>query len=406
MPKLYQTVTTSWREAARLWSAAVSTSWREGVRLWSTPSAYTMPALPPGGTLAYPQPPAVTSKIIGAAAVYSSVHVLAGEDLRDNSPLEVLSATIATDEDSAVWTLRASVSQASWGKLTGGDQPAVIVITVDGIQWAFVVDSVSRSRAFNSDSVSVIGRSLSATAGAPFQAERNWVNTGDINAAQLATYAAAYAAVPVTWEIADWIIPDKVFAITGTPLAVVRRLADAVGAVVRSDKINPGLFVSPRYPTLPNEWDVLAADVVVAWEAVETESFERADAPSYDAIYLSGQQAGAFGYARLAGTAGAFLHPFVTDLLLTDEPALRQRATAILGAGGPQARVTMSLPVLTGANEPGVLELGQVVRVRDPAGEWVGMVRSVSVAADLTQVRQQVILERHTSLIEGTEITP
>jgi hypothetical protein len=406
MPRLYQTVSTSWREAARLWSAAVSTSWREGVRLWSTPSAYTMPSLPPGGTLAYPQPPAVASKIIAAANVYSSVHVLAGQDLRDNSPLEVLSATIATDEDSAVWTLRASVSSASWGKLTGGDQPAEVVITIDGIQWAFTVDSVSRSRAFNSDSVTVVGRSLSATAGAPWQAERYWVNTGDINAAQLATYAAAYAAVPVTWEVADWIVPDAVFSITATPLAVVRRLADAIGAVVRSDRINPGLFVSPRYPSLPNEWEVQSADVVVAWEAVETESFERADAPAYDAVYLSGQQAGSFGYARLAGTAGAFLHPFVTDLLLTDEPALRQRATAILGAGGPQARVTLSLPILTGAGEPGVLDLGAVVRVKDPAGEWAGMVRAVTVTAELTQARQQVILERHTSLIEGTEIAP
>lgn len=403
MPEINASVTTSWSDGSSPW-ASVTTSWREGVTLWASLSSYPMPEVPPGGTVAYPTPATVTSTQIEAADVYQVAYTLASVDTRDDTPLEILSAQISTDEDSSVWSLRAVASAATFGKLTSGVQPATIEITANGLTWAFVIDSVSRSRAHNSTNVTVTGRSITAAAGAPFQAEQNWVNVGATTGAQLSAIANLYTGVGVVWEIDDWIIPDQVFTMTGTPLAVVRRVADAAGAVVRSDRKSATLYVSPRYPTLPNEWPVIASNVTVAWEAVETESYERTDRPEYTGVYLSGQQGGLFGYVHLNGTNGATLHPFVTDLLLTDVPALRQRGTAILGSSGQQARQTITLPVLTAPGQPGVVDLGYTVRVMDPAGDWVGICRSVSVQIDHGRMRQTLTLERHTKLIEGTAL--
>ena len=59
MARIWSTVSTAWRDSVRIWSA-VSTTWRDGARLWSTPTGYTLPAPPPGGTIADPAPATAT----------------------------------------------------------------------------------------------------------------------------------------------------------------------------------------------------------------------------------------------------------------------------------------------------------------------------------------------------------
>lgn len=406
MPNLHVGVDLPWDGGSTLHAAGPSLPWGAGVTLHATPSVYVPGPPPPGGTPTYPMPPSVLE--IQARPVYSVVHNVSAVDLRDGSPLDLFDLSIATDASSTYWTLSANGAGSLYSTLTSGDQPAQIEVTIDGAVWRFAVDSVSRSRQFGADAVSLAGRSLTVAASSPYQIESNWVNDGDTTAAQMAAIANLYTALGVDWMLDDWIIPDKVFTFSGTPLGVVLRLAEAVGAVVTSDRADYRVRVLPRYPVLPQQWMTTPADVRVAFDAVLAESFERADAPEYDGVYLSGQQGGVIGFVRLAGTAGASLHPLVTDLLLTEAPAVRQRGEAILGASGGQARVRVTLPVLTGPNEPGVLDLHQLVHMADPANPWIGLVRGVSVSASAVgrdaRVRQVVELERHTRLLAGTYV--
>jgi hypothetical protein len=67
----------------------------------------------------------------------------------------------------------------------------------------------------------------------------------------------------------------------------------------------------------------------------------------------------------------------------------------MLGAAGKQARMTLTLPVLTGVGESGVIDVGSLVEVVDPAGTWRGLVLSVSVTAGRPSVEQTITLERH-----------
>ncbi len=400
---IHTSVGSPWSDGSTVHGGGTSLPWGDGATIHAGPSSYTAGPPPSGGTPTGPMP-GVALYTIAARATYDVPHTMEVTDLRDDEVLAVESVSMSCDEDSILWTLRASGGDALYSKLTAGEQPAQVKVDIDGELWVFVIDAVSRSRSFGQSSVTVSGRSPAVAAGSPYEADQNWVNDGISTGAQIAAVANLYTGLGVSWEIEDWLVPDRVFSFSGTPLAVVARVAEAVGAVVQADRTALGVRVMPRYPILANEWPTVAPDVEIALDAVLSEQYERSDRPEYTGIYLAGQQQGAVGFVRLAGTSGVNLHPLVTDLLLTEEPALRMRGTAILGASGGQAAMTLTLPLLTGAGEPGVLAKGQLVRVLDPAGAWDGLVRSVAVNATLPVVTQTVVLERHTKAIEGSVV--
>lgn len=408
MPSVHAVVDVPWGDGSTLHMAGFGLPWRDGATVHAAPSGYTPGEPPEGGTPTAPTAPMMLR--IDARPTYNVVHEATVVDLRDEALLDVFDVSMSIDEDSVFWTLRGSGPGALYAKLMGGEQPAQVEVTIDGIAWRYAIDSVSRSREFGVSTAAFTGRSLSVVASAPYQSDSNWVNDEVTTAAQMAAIANIYTGLEVIWLLDDWLIPEKIFTYAGTPLGVVRRIAEAVGAVVTSDRVGARVTVSPRYPVLPNEWAVSAPNVQLPFEVVQSEVFERVDRPEYDGVYVSGQQGGTVGFVRLEGTGGAVLHPLVTELLLTEEPALYQRGAAILGASGGQARVTLVLPVLAGEGEPGVLEINHLVRVLDPDGTWYGLVRAVSVSASGVQrdprVRQTVILERHTKAVPGTVLEP
>lgn len=403
MPSVHAAVDAPWADGSTLHAGGIDLPWDDGSTIHATPSAYT-PGAPPGGSTPTGPTPGVALYAIASRATYDVPHTMAVTDLRDDTTLEVASLTVSIDEDSAMWTLRAAGGESLYAKLTTGVQPAEVEVNLDGEMWVFVIDTVSRSRTFGDSQVSVSGRSLAVAAGAPYEADQNWVNDGPTTGAQIAAMANLYSGLTVSWEIEDWIVPDRVFSYSGTPLSVVLRVAEAVGAMVQAGRTDYSVRVMPRYPLMPNEWATVSPDVEIAFAAVLSEQFERADRPEYTGVYVSGQQQGAVGFVRLAGTSGSNLHPLVTDLLLTEEPALRMRGQSILGASGGQAAMTLTLPLLTGAGEPGALSVGQLVRVLDPAGTWHGLVRAVSISASLPTVSQSIVIERHTKVVDGTVV--
>lgn len=401
MPSVHADVDFVWKAGATVHMAGVSLPWKEGTTIHSQGGSYT-PGSPPSGGTGAGSAPLQARFAIPAQAAYEIEHVVNVVDLRSNLPIAFLDFSFGADVDSLAWTMRATCAPEAYAILLAGEQPPQVEVTVDGQKWVFAIDSISRSRAHAETSVSISGHSLALGAASPYEAQQNWINDGASTAAQIVATANLYTTLSIDWGLEDWIVPDRVFSFSGTPLEVVKRVAESVGAIVQSERDKFGVRVFPRYPTLPNEWPVVPPDVQIAFEAVLSESYERADRPEYNGVHLSGQQQGVTGHVRLEGTNGSFLHPLVTDLLLTDEPALRQRGLSILGASGGQATVTLGLPVLAGAGKPGVLDVNQLVRVLDPAGTWYGIVRSVDVAVSLPTVEQRVTIERHTKPVPGT----
>jgi hypothetical protein len=83
-----------------------------------------------------------------------------------------------------------------------------------------------------------------------------------------------------------------------------------------------------------------------------------------------------------------------TDELITSVEAAQQRGLATLGKSGPQYAISLELPVLTGAGQPGVIDVGKLVQINEST-PWRGRVRSVSVNATMPTARQTITLERH-----------
>ena len=395
---------TPWRDSGSQ-SNAASTPWRDGVELRMVNAPFVPPPPPPGGT---PTSPSFNPiYLLDAANSYEVVHVVTATDLRDGSVVPFKTIAISTDEGSVCWALNATGEASLFARFSRANNadPPVVSVMIDGIEFRFIVERVQRTRRFGDIVVSVSGRSMTIAAGEPYQLPQNWINQGPTSAAQLIDQAQFYTGMRLTWLLADWVIPDRLWSFTGTPLAVAKRVAESVGAIVRSDRAEFAITVMPRYESMPNEWGYITPDVSIHVAAFMADSYERSDQPLYNGVYVSGQQQGVIGFVFLQGTQGESLAPLVTDLLLTDAIAVTQRGTAILGASGPQARVTLTLPVLTGVGQPGVLDLGMICRiVGDEPEPWHGVVRAVSVSVSLPSVQQTVVLERHTGFATGTVI--
>lgn len=399
MPSVSATFGAPWGDGTGVAETA-GVPWDDATPVASTGGAWTPPPAPPGGTPTGPN--TVADFVIPRRAVYDVVHDVAVIDQRDGLAVPLDSMSLSCDEASVCWTLSAAGPVALFERLTGGDELPILQVDIDGMQWIFVVESVQRSRQFGQSGVNITGRSLSILAGEPYQFAENWINDGPTTAAQIAEQAQVFTGLELEWQLEDWPVPDDVWTFSGSPLAVVQRVAESVGAVLRSARNANRIAVMPRYRLLPNEWPLSAPDVDIYATAVMTDSFERNDKPSYNGIYVSGQQKGVTCLVKIAGTSGEQAAPLVTDLLITDSVAGQQRGVAELGASGPQATVGMSLPVLTEAGAPGVLELGWICRVFDGFSKWWGIVRAVTVDVQFPSVMQTVTLERHLGYPEGS----
>jgi hypothetical protein len=335
---------------------------------------------------------------ITARRSYVQTHSLTALRLPDLTPVPVTSFSLSADADNIGWTVSINGPTDLLTLLAPvAGLPARLRLTIDGLVWEFVVEGLRRNRSFGATDATATGRSASALLAEPYRAQRAFLNAVPMTAQQILEEALEFTGVSLTWQVTDWLVPAGAWSHTGTPMSAVRRVAESVGALVQSPRVGEAVIVAPRYPVLPWDWAAADPDVTMVLDPVATEGYERADRPAYEGVYVSGQAQGVLALVKRTGTAPASdkMLPLVTDALMTHLDAARQRGEALLGAAGPRAQMTLSLPVLTGVGEPGVIDVGKLVLVSDPAGAWRGLVRSVAVASDGVVVRQTITLERH-----------
>jgi hypothetical protein len=347
-------------------------------------------------------PPAATLYIL-PARFYMSTHNIYAQRLPDLADIPIYDPVVSADAGSYCWTLSASGPASLFELLAPVDGlPVQLRVTMDGIPWVFAVDSLQRSHVFGKTGVSVTGRSVTALIGAPYLRAITRDNAGGgLLAQQLALSALQYSGVDLDWGLTDWLVPAGAWSHSGTPLDAVQAIAQAAGGYLQSHRSAPSLLTRHPYsqragdhPGAPWGWMSGPADVELAPDAIITDGTERRDGPDINAIYVSGTTQGVLGLVKRTGTAGDKLAAMVTDALITDVIAARQRGLSVLGAAGSKYNVRLELPVLTGVGQPGVLDVGQLVQI-NIATPWRGRVRAVSVASRRPTLRQTVTLERH-----------
>ncbi|WP_043005023.1 hypothetical protein [Comamonas testosteroni] len=334
--------------------------------------------------------------LIPLLPVYMQVHHLTAHLLPSLEPVVLTDVSIAASDDSYCWSLSANGPEHLLDQLAPvGGLPQRLQVGIDGMQFVFAVTSTARSRSFDRRRVAVQGISVTAMLGNPYMPKQAWLSSSTATAQQLAVSALEFSGVDLDWQIPDWQVPAGAWSFQGTPLQAVLRMADSVNAVVSSHRTAEQLIVAPRYPVLPWEWGTAVPDVQMPAAVIVTDELRPDPRAEYNAIYVAGGSVGGvLGHVVRSLSARDKLAPQIQDDLITHADAARMRGSWALAASGNKLQHSISMPVLTGGTNPGILNPGQLLEVADTDGTWRGLVRGVRVSAAMPRVRQQVTVER------------
>lgn len=336
------------------------------------------------------------------ARFYMTTHYLVGNLLPDLQDVPLYDCTMNADWGSFAWQFSATGPASLFEQLAPSSGiPQRLQITLDGMTWVFLVESIKRDHAFGGRRVSIGGRSVTALIGAPWSREFAYNNPLAVTAQQLAGQSLDLSDVALDWGLTDWLVPANAWSYTGTRLAAVQAIAEAAGGYLQSHRSDAQLLLRHPFPPRPDgstggpwNWGTGDADIELAPDTIITSGIERRDGPDINGVYVSGTTQGVLAWVKREGTAGEKLAAMQTDALMTHADAVRQRGLSILAKAGPQLDISLELPILTGFGQPGVIDVGKLVQINEST-PWRGRVRGVNVNANMPKARQTIILERY-----------
>lgn len=313
--------------------------------------------------------------------------------------LEASTISVAIDADSWAWELRATViGEPSIAWLRQAAQPVELEATLNGYTWRVVLDDWQRSRAWGElPAITLSARSLAAYLGAPHAAARSYTETQSRTAQQLAEQELPLGWT-LDWQIDDWLVDSGAWHYTNrTPIEAITAIATAAGAVVQAHPREPRLIIAPRYQVPHWAWQGETPDVTLPPDVLTRLGSQYRPSEPLNAVYVSGETTGVLALVKRTGTAGDRLGEMIVDPLTTRQAPARGRGLSVLSASGEQTRETLALPVAS--DIAGLLSTGQLLRVAPDGDDWRGLVRAVSVSAQLSNdalvVEQTAELERH-----------
>lgn len=347
--------------------------------------------------------PELPQYIIPLLRVYMTVHSIDAVLLPSLDRVPLNSLSITADDDGFGWNMSASGPVRLMEQLApSGGVPQRVRVSIDGIDWVFACEMPERSRKFGEQGAQVRGSSLTALLGAPHMPSSIWTAAGAMTAQQLVAQALEFTGVGIDWGLDDWLVPNGVWSHQGTPLSVAQRIAEAAGAVLRSHRTEPTLQFAPRYPHMPWAWPTATPTVRMPGAIITTDTLQPVANTAYNAVYVSGETTGGvLGHVVRALSAGDVLAQQVTDALITHELAARQRGSAVLARAAITKRQPITVPLLTGGTNPGLILPGYLIEVVEPDETWRGLVRGITVTAGMPTVRQQLDVERADGVAGG-----
>lgn len=311
--------------------------------------------------------------------------------------IPTLAMSMSLDVDSWTWSFSAAVPTRALADLEPEDGvPVDVQATINGVPYRFIVEAISRERAFNQDSLRVGGRGRSAVLDTPYAPTMSFMNQNDRTAQQLLADILTDNGVPLGWDVewgpTDWLVPAGVFSHQGSYVSAINQAVGSIGAYLQPHNTGEVLRVLSRYPSAPWQWGSVTPDYEIPAAVATREGIDWVSKPVYNRVYVAGQQNGVLGRVTRTGTAGDLLAPQVVDPLITHADAARQRGTAILSDTGRIASVSLRMPVLS---ETGIIPPGKFVRYVDGGVTRLGITRSVQVEVGLPAIWQTIGVETH-----------
>jgi hypothetical protein len=339
-----------------------------------------------------------TTTIIPIKQVYIVINNVSLTRIEGNQLLPDVSLSLNIDMDSWTWGFSASLPASSLSLVEPGmsGDPVLLQASINGVNYRLLAESITRDRQFGKSTITVTGRGQSAALADPYSPVMSFGNDIDRTAQQLMQDALSFNGVPIgwalDWRIEDWLVPAGNFSHRGSYMSAVTQIASAAGAFIQPDPVAKTLRVRSRMPIAPWAWNTATPDVQLPSSAIVKESIAWADKPDYNAVYLSGtSNNGVLAMVKRQGTAGDNVAPMITDALLTDAIAARQRGRSVLADVGRNAVYSLSLPILP---QTGIIEPGTLVRYVDTQAV-IGITKGVSVTANGAQARQTIEVQTY-----------
>jgi hypothetical protein len=175
--------------------------------------------------------------VILPARVYMTVHNVFAQLLPSMASVPIYDATLSADVGSFAWSFSASGPESLFMQLARTSAlPVQIKLTIDGLEWVFLVETLRRTAAFGKYGVSITGRSVTALVGEPWTRSAAYNNGSAMTAQQIAAQALDLSGVALDWGITDWLVPTGAWSHNGSRLSAVQRVAEAAGGYLQSHR--------------------------------------------------------------------------------------------------------------------------------------------------------------------------
>jgi hypothetical protein len=283
------------------------------------------------------------------------------------------------------------------------DDPAEVVISINGYVWKILVNSFNRTRQFVGEVAQISGSSLSLELAPPIFEKRTLIESTTLTGVQLADQELFGLGWSLSWEnpISGWNVESNIWSYNDkTPVEVISDIASAVGGFVSPHKSEKELRVKPKYKQHYWAMDNITPDVVIASAMADSESVTWRPQPAYNGVSIGGISSGVIVKGNITGTDGEPQAASQTHKLITTVGAGQEACRNVLASYGNKKDYSYSLPLYAYPANPQLSECGDIIEVKDEAGgSWMGWVKSISVTVSIInraiKVRQTVKIERH-----------
>ena len=250
--------------------------------------------------------------------------------------------------------------------------PKQIEVNINGWKWVFIIERYSTNRRFGDERYTIYGSSRTQLLAAPYAPQRSKSNSANLNAKQAIAEELSNTGFIATYpdlndySTPDWVMPSGSFSYQSqTAMHVVAKIAETAGSVVIPSRDADQLNIQPRYPASPWAWSTATMDRIVPASMVISLSANWRPEQAYNAVYVSGTNAGVAVNVKRAGTNGDNPAPDILEDWLTETQVNTERGRNELAKGGNQSVTTIELPLTDTNTAPGLIEPGMLVEIQD-----------------------------------------
>ena len=322
----------------------------------------------------------------------------------DGAEIQASNVRWYTDADTWAWSLTATISDPSSLAIIKPDSngPRELGCFINGHEFTALIESYTTSRAFGQTTYTIQGRSRTAWLSDPYALERSKLITAPYTARQLAEKELENTGFTLDWLSPDWQVPSGAFSYRESdPIAVIKRIAEASGAILQSHPDQKKLIVKPRYPVDVHKWkdSTTQLNAILPEDMIIQSGSEYRSLPRYNkAIVTGGSVEGVIVAVTRDGTAGDILAPIQQHDLITDQAAGYERGRQEIAKGGVWESIRATT-WLTPDNAPGLMLPSYLVEIQPSDGQpYPVLISSTEIYAVSTEteisVRQTLGMER------------